>query len=145
MKLGGTKMKTINMMKIVPMVLLGFALSVQAQGDFKVTRVSQGNHQPAMVNWDYPVIKAGAPLIIKVDSFFQAEQVIDLQDWMFQSDYLQNDNVNLVEPWMTDETYLSEESPVCLENWMKDEDYLNSENRIPVESWMLSESYLNNR
>jgi len=145
MKLGGTKMKTINMIKIVPMVLLGFALSVQAQGDFKVTRVSQGNNQPLSFTMDYPVIKAGAPSIVKTDSFYQADQVIELEGWMFKDNYLQTDVNNQIEPWMADESYLNEESSVSVESWMMNDNYLDNESIMQVESWMVSKEYLNKK
>jgi hypothetical protein len=145
MKLGGSKMKTINMIKIVPMVLLGFALSVQAQGDFKVTRVSQGNSQPVVFSLDYPVIKSGAPTIVKAETFFQADRVIELEGWMFNDNYLQADASNQVEAWMTDKDYLDSESPNPVENWMMDSKYLDNETVLPVESWMLNDSYLTKR
>lgn len=108
-------MKTISLLKIATVILLGIALSgqVQAKND-KYTRVVRL-----------------APV--------QTEFEMRLNEAI--SHHLRHLFAQPVEDWMFDTEYLSEETAVPIESWMFETDYLN-EDVQPLESWMFSETRL---
>jgi hypothetical protein len=126
MNLGVRKMKKINLIKFVPIVLMGFALSVQAQGYIASKRVSWTPSAPVAVTHDYPVIRVVGK--ITVDPFVSETVIEDsstLECWMFQEEYLDIVYPSVIEGWMLAEQYLSTEN-VPVENWMKDPGYLSN-------------------
>ena len=106
-------MKTMKLIKIIPVVLMGLFLSAAA-GTANV-------HDAYSMN---------------------PEMVVTVESWMFDTDYLSGD-AQPVECWMLDESWLdqvAEAAPV--ESWMLDAGYLGEETAV-VESWMLDSDYLN--
>ncbi|MFA6128762.1 MAG: hypothetical protein WC699_15790 [Bacteroidales bacterium] len=105
-------MKTMKFIKIIPVVLMGLFLSVNA----------------------------GAATINDNDNV-TSEVAVVMESWMFDSNYLITAEP-VVENWMFDATWLdqSTDSP-AFENWMLDENYLGEEKSM-VESWMMDANYL---
>ncbi len=124
MNLGVRKMKKINLIKLVPMVLMGFALTVQAQGDIATKRVSWMPTAPAANTIDYPVIRVASKVVVEpVVSETAIEVVGSLECWMFQPEYLDFVYPSDIEGWMLNDQHLSTENSQ-VENWMKDPGYL---------------------
>ena len=106
------KMKTMKLIKIIPVVLMGLFLS--------------GN--------------VGA-VNIHDEEILNTEVTVNMESWMFDTNYLAS-VAQTVEDWMLNDRWLekeTKESPV--ENWMLDNNYLVNETPV-VESWMLDPGYL---
>lgn len=112
-------MKTINLIKITLVVLLGITINANVQADtHKYLRHSHLFYSEL------------TPLSSPVE------------DWMFESEYLSEESVSTVEPWMTDTDYLSEETS-SLESWMFSETHLTeAESYDSPEPWMFESGYL---
>lgn len=135
-------MKSANMIKIVSMILMGFALSVQGQGDFRITKSSHTSNQPIVYSYDYPVVRSTARIIEIVPSNqLEMDQIVEIENWMFSPAYLLNEESTPVESWMLQSEFLSGEVAV-VENWMMEEDYLDAESVLQVEGWMKDPNYL---
>jgi hypothetical protein len=127
-------MKTMNLIKIAAVVLLGIAVSgkVQADND-KYSRTAR----VALGKMIHSVELAGEDICNKLLLLAQP-----VEDWMFESDYLSEESAGAVELWMLETDYLNEEVQP-LESWMFDETNLSeasSENSL--EPWMLDSNYL---
>ena len=146
-------MKTMNLIKIASVVLLGIALNgpVQAAGD-KYSR----NNRPAYSQLTHTVklysddIRNMQMLLSQSDAVhiiwnnnelkfalregdtpeytirFEAINDEPVEDWMFESDYLNEEQDASVEPWMLSDSHLtgSDDQPV-LESWMFDANFLS--------------------
>jgi hypothetical protein len=163
-------MKTLNLIKIASVVLLGIALingPVQASGD-KYSRSShpaygQLTHTVKLygddirnvqillsqsdavhISWNNNELKfalrEGA--IPEYTIRFEAIHDEPVEDWMFESDYLSEEPDSSVEPWMAERTYLDEQArPV--ESWMLSDTHLTGSDDEPVlEPWMFQANYL---
>ena len=105
-------MKTMNLIKIIPVVMLGFALSTSAG-------TAKGHDGRT----------------------YHAEMEVTMESWMFDSSYLSGAEIS-VEPWMMDNHWLDQSAEsVAIESWMLDESYLDEEIPV-IETWMTDESYL---
>jgi hypothetical protein len=106
-------MKTMKLLKILPVVLLGLILSVNA----------------------------GASTI-RDEVSVNTEMTVQMESWMFDTNYLSG-LAQTVEAWMFDNTWLDRGTvEMTVEGWMLDDDYLNAESQS-VEPWMLDSGYLN--
>ena len=107
------------------MVLMGFALSVQAQGDLTSKTVSWTPTVPVTNTIDYPVIKVASKLAFETTvSENTTELVGPLEPWMFQTEYLDIVYPSDIESWMLDDQHLSTDNNQ-VESWMKDPGYLS--------------------
>jgi hypothetical protein len=145
MILGGSKMKLKNLIKIAPMFLLVFTLSVQAWGDEHIKRISISPIEPATLTLDWPVSR----ITVKSDGIniimpWTDCTIEEMESWMFNEEYLASEEpLSEVEGWMLEAGYLEAESqPV--EGWMADASYLGQPSTDAIESWMLNEEYLAN-
>ncbi len=127
-------MKTMNLIKIAAVALLGIAISGKAQADndkySRTARVALGKMM-------HSIELAGENISNKLMLFAQP-----IEDWMFEFDYLSEESAGAVESWMLETDYLNEEVQP-LESWMFSETRLSeasSENSL--EPWMLEENYL---
>jgi len=106
-------MKTMKVIKIIPVVLMGLFLSINT----------------GAVN-------------VSDESGLNAEPTVNMESWMFDTSYLSEAEQSM-ETWMFDASWLDEATAEStLENWMLDEDYLDVETPA-VEPWMLDAGYLN--
>lgn len=118
-------MKKINLIKLVPIVLMGFALTVQAQGNIATKRVSWTPSVSVANTIDYPVIRVAGKMVIEpVVSEIANEVMSTLECWMFQPEYLDVVYPSDIEGWMLDDQHLSTENNL-VESWMKDPGYLS--------------------
>ena len=125
MNLGVRKMKKINLIKLVPIILMGFALTVQAQGNIATKRVSWTPSVSVAHTIDYPVIRVAGKMVIEpVISGIANEVMSTLECWMFQPEYLDVVYPSDIEGWMLDDQHLSNEN-YLIESWMKDPGYLS--------------------
>ena len=125
MNLGVRKMKKINLIKLVPMVMMGFALTVQGQGDIATKLVSWTPSVPSAITIDYPVTRVSGTMMLEAAVYENVNQESGaLENWMFQSSYLNSVNPFAIECWMLDDQYLSTEKNQ-VESWMKDPGYLS--------------------
>lgn len=127
-------MKTISLIKIAAVVLLGIAINGTAQANpDKYTRkalptVKEMTHSALMSLPDFRHYKV-----------WFAQPV---EDWMFEADYLSPEPQSSIEPWMLEEEYLNEDTD-SLENWMFSETHLSEPQETnQVESWMYDANYL---
>jgi hypothetical protein len=124
MNLGVRKMKKINLIKLVPMVMMGFALTVQAQGDIATKSVSWTPSTPSAITIDYPVTRVSGKMILEATGTeIVSMESGSLENWMFQPEYLINGNTSDIENWMLDDQHLTNEINQ-VEGWMKDPGYL---------------------
>ena len=118
-------MKKIYLIKLVPIVLMGFVLTVQAQGNIATKRVSWTPSVSVAHTIDYPVIRVAGKMVIEpVVSEIANEVMGTLECWMFQSEYLDVVYPSDIEGWMLDDQYLSTDNNL-VESWMKDPGYLS--------------------
>jgi len=118
-------MKKIYLIKLVPIVLMGFVLTVQAQGNIATKRVSWTPSVSVAHTIDYPVIRVAGKMVIEpVVSEIANEVMGTLECWMFQSEYLDVVYPSDIEGWMLDDQHLSNEN-YLIESWMKDPGYLS--------------------
>jgi hypothetical protein len=108
-------MKTINLLKIAFVILLGIAINGTAQAE-KDKHSRYAGHALRQISHSVMLISEE---IRNMKTIFEQP----VEDWMFESDYL------------------SEESAGTVESWMLEADYLN-EGVQPLESWMFRESWL---
>ncbi|TSA35915.1 MAG: hypothetical protein D4R64_08630 [Porphyromonadaceae bacterium] len=122
------EMKTINLIKIAAVVLLGIALNEQAYSDKdKYSR----SGRPAFGHFTHTVKLTGDDI--------RGEPV---EGWMFKLEYLSEESAGSVEPWMLETNYL-DEAAQPLESWMFSESRLSEDNSGNVtESWMFDLNYL---
>lgn len=164
---GGNKMKVKNLIKLLPALVLGIAItgnvlandhrdyhkSIKAEKVFtlrpsnfvsgpnmtfnedRIMDLEQMMNRISQVRVSFET--GGTPgLVIN----FEPNDVSDLEDWMFEQDYLSEEKTPGIEDWMMDTNYIeSKTAPV--ESWMLDNDYLGSE-ATRLESWMLDNDYL---
>ena len=112
-------MKTINLIKITLVVLLGITINANVQADtYKYLRHSH----------------------LFYSEFTPSSSPVE--DWMFESEYLSEESPSTVEPWMMETDYLGEETP-SPESWMFSETHLTeSESGGSPEPWMFESGYL---
>lgn len=162
-------MKTTNLIKIAPMILLGIALcgTVRANGD-KFSRADR--HSLGQISRSIQLTGEDVRNLImlfaetekvsvsmnndELKLAFQAGDNPDytilfkiinsepVEDWMFESDYLSEEQTGEIESWMVDHEYLDGQIQP-LESWMFSETLLSGpETEAGVESWMLDANYL---
>lgn len=67
----------------------------------------------------------------------------DLEDWMFEDDYLTSSEASPeIEAWMYEEEYLNTEAKPAIEDWMFEDDYFDVEATPEIEAWMFEADYL---
>ncbi|TSA32945.1 MAG: hypothetical protein D4R64_15195 [Porphyromonadaceae bacterium] len=143
-------MKTINLIKIAAVILLGITLNGQAQADNdKFSR----NARPAFSQMTHSVKLTGEDirnmqmLLSQTDAVHISWNNHELKFALREGDVPEYTirfeviNDEPVEDWMFESGYLSEESAGAIESWMLETDYLNEEVQ-PLENWMFSESRL---
>ncbi|MCX6223346.1 MAG: hypothetical protein NTV01_01100 [Bacteroidia bacterium] len=114
-------MKAMNLIKIALVILLGITFSVKVQGDN-----------------DKNLIKTSGYEVPDAEMLFTQP----VEDWMFDSDYLNEEQAVNIEAWMMDSGYLSEEVQP-LESWMFSENRLSeTTSERAMEPWMFDANYL---
>ena len=162
-------MKTINLIKIAAVVLLGIALNGQVKAgtdkyshsgrpalgqfthsvkltgdDIRNMRVLFLQSGAVHVSWNNHEIKFALREgdVPEYTILFEAINDEPLEDWMFEPEYLSEESAGAIECWMLETNYLDEEVQP-LESWMFSESRLSeasSENSL--EPWMLHANYL---
>ena len=127
-------MKTINLIKIAAVILLGIALTGKVQADND--KYSRSAH-PAL-NEITNSIKNFSIGFHSFERFF----VQPLEEWMFETDYLSDEPTETIEPWMLEMDYLDDEVQ-SLESWMFGVSYLSDPAvESSLEAWMFDAIYL---
>jgi hypothetical protein len=162
-------MRTINLLKITTVILLGIALNGNVQaGTDKNTRharitIGQLTHSVKLNSDDLRVIQqlfaqteavnvlwnnhelkftACAGTIPEFTVRFESMRTEPVEDWMLQTDYLSEETALPVESWMLDTDYLDEPDQT-LESWMFSDTRLTEvAAESHVEPWMLDAHYL---
>jgi hypothetical protein len=162
-------MKTSNLIKVIPALLLGVLLTGNAQAlsdKYTSYRSHDGNKKARIVKLNAEDISKIQQLFSLTDAievswtrnelcfttnngreyslpvFIEARQAPEVEDWMMESDYLSEEPGAPVEDWMTDDSYLDTEK-LPLEAWMFDEDHFaEPEASAVVEPWMMDATYL---
>lgn len=143
-------MKTMNLIKIAAVILLGIALNGQAKAENdKFSRYAR----PAFGQMTHSVklnsddIRNILVLFSQSDSvnvtWNNHELTFTLREGEIPEYTIRFEVINdePVEGWMFESEYLNEESAPELESWMLDSEYLMEEVQ-PLESWMFNDNYL---
>ena len=75
------------------------------------------------------------------DDYLSSEEYPVLEDWMYEDNYLSTENSPVIEDWMLEDNYYYTEAQPVIEDWMFDDDYLNTEAQVQIEDWMLDTDY----
>jgi hypothetical protein len=127
-------MKTINLIKIAAVILIGIAMNGTAMADndkySRTVRLTAGE----MIR---SIMLTGADVFTMEDLSAQP-----VEDWMFESDYLSEEPADAIEPWMLETDYLDEDVQP-LESWMFNEMHLTeTAAESSLEPWMFESGYL---
>jgi hypothetical protein len=128
------KMKTMNLVKIAAVILLGITLNGTANAEsHKYSR----SVQPVFKQLTHSV-----KLTIEDNRNMQECSIQPVAEWMFEEDYLNMENESGVASWMLDTDYLDEQAQP-LESWMFNEDRLSENEPCNMpQSWMFDVNYL---
>jgi len=139
-------MKTINLIKIAALILVGISLNLQvrAEGD-KYSR----NARPVLTQFSNYIKLSGEDiknmqlLLSQTDAVHvtwnnhELKFALDGKMVPVYSIRFEAADEGLVEDWMLEPDYLNEESEGEIESWMLNPDYLDADHQ-PLEDWMFN-------
>jgi hypothetical protein len=126
-------MKSINLIKIAAVVLLGITLNIKVQAD---TDKYYRTVRPAIGQMMNCINLTGD--ICDMEMMYPQP----VEEWMLESDYLSEESTCDVEPWMLNTDYL-DEAGQPVDGWMFCEDRLaETESGGSLEQWMFDANYL---
>jgi glycosidase len=138
-------MKTSNLIKIASLILFGIFLNGTLQAE------SDKNHRYSRINTAKLTDSIRANTANSLHYLFVHPERADfrwsapVEEWMFQTDYLDTETAINIESWMLDTNYFEEESSE-LESWMFSESRLSEKEADSApKSWMFDVGYLGNK